>query len=88
MQDKRFMNRFWDVCKKVPGLTLYGNVMWFADQFLLVHVSSATQLIDKRTIQSMAPGEELKAAEAGFLVTSLQLQIAKQQLCVTAGTFY
>jgi hypothetical protein len=36
----------------------------------------------------MAPGEELKAAEAGFLVTSLQLQIAKQQLCVTAGTFY
>ncbi len=44
---------------QVPGLTLYGNVMWFPDQFLLVHMNSTSQVIDKKLIQNMTAGKKI-----------------------------
>ena len=52
--DKKLTNKLWDLCKKVPGVTLHGKVMWFPEQFVMSHLPSMAKLMDKKLVQSLA----------------------------------
>lgn len=52
--DKKLVNRIWELCKKVPGITLHGNVMWFPEQFIMAHLPSVAKMMDKKLVQTLA----------------------------------
>ncbi len=71
--DKKFINRFWELCKKVkkvvkkrpknptafsfsqvPGVTLYGTVMWFPEQFVMAHLPAVAKIMEKKLVQTLA----------------------------------
>lgn len=56
--DKKFLNKVWEVCKKVPGVTLHGNVMWFPEQFLLANLPSLAKSVDKKLMQVLASNRQ------------------------------
>nr|XP_033806701.1 LOW QUALITY PROTEIN: WASH complex subunit 4 [Geotrypetes seraphini] len=56
--DKKFYKLLLDGCKKVPAITLTGNIIWFADNFLLQKVPASTKLLDKKSIQAIKTQRE------------------------------
>ncbi|KAF4081421.1 hypothetical protein AMELA_G00160980 [Ameiurus melas] len=51
--DKRLYKALLDVCKKVPAVTLTGNVIWFPDTFLINKIPAAAKLMDKKSLQAI-----------------------------------
>ncbi|KAK1167172.1 WASH complex subunit 4-like [Acipenser oxyrinchus oxyrinchus] len=51
--DKKLFKSLLDVCKKVPAVTLTGNIMWFADAFLVAKVPAAAKMLDKKSLQGI-----------------------------------
>ncbi|RXM34723.1 WASH complex subunit 7 [Acipenser ruthenus] len=51
--DKKLFKSLLDVCKKVPAVTLTGNIMWFADTFLVAKVPAAAKMLDKKSLQGI-----------------------------------
>ncbi|XP_069694005.1 WASH complex subunit 4 isoform X2 [Periplaneta americana] len=51
--DKKLFKQLWDLNKKIPAVTLVGNVLWFPEQFLLAHLTHMAKLIDKKTQQAV-----------------------------------
>ena len=46
--DATFKQRMFELCKKVPNVTLFGSVLWFPDQFLYEHLPVMMQNVDKK----------------------------------------
>ncbi|XP_029457390.1 WASH complex subunit 4 isoform X2 [Rhinatrema bivittatum] len=59
--DKKFFKVLLDGCKKVPAITLTGNIIWFADNFLFQKVPAAAKLLDKKSFHA------IKAQRESFL---------------------
>ena len=57
--DRKLTNKLWDLCKKVPGVTLHGKVMWFPEQFVMSHLPSMAKLMDKKLVQTLASNRHL-----------------------------
>ena len=57
--DRKLTNKLWDLCRKVPGVTLHGKVMWFPEQFVMSHLPSMAKLMDKKLVQTLASNRHL-----------------------------
>lgn len=51
--DKKLFKQLWDLNKKIPAVTLVGNILWFPEQFLLAHLTNLAKLMDKKTQQAV-----------------------------------
>ncbi|XP_072038890.1 WASH complex subunit 4-like [Amphiura filiformis] len=52
--DKKVFRALWDVYKKIPAITLTGNIVWSANQFLLKSLSPhISRLLDKKSQQAV-----------------------------------
>ncbi|XP_078001541.1 WASH complex subunit 4-like [Glandiceps talaboti] len=52
--DKKLFKMLWDVYKKIPAISLIGNIMWFADDFLMVRLSPhISKILDKKSQQAV-----------------------------------
>ncbi|XP_021927247.1 WASH complex subunit 4 isoform X2 [Zootermopsis nevadensis] len=49
--DRKLFKQLWDLNKRIPAVTLVGNILWFPEQFLLTHLTHMAKLIDKKTQQ-------------------------------------
>ena len=56
--DKKVVSKMLDLCKKLPSISLYGNVMWFPEQFLLEHLPALAQNVDKKIWSSFSPNRQ------------------------------
>ena len=56
--DKKLVSRILEVCKKLPSICLFGNVMWFPEQFLLEHLPVLSQNVDKKVWASFSPNRQ------------------------------
>ena len=56
--DKKFLNKVLELWKKVSTISLYGNIMWFPEQFLLEHLPALAQTVDKRFWQSFSTNRQ------------------------------
>ncbi|XP_071961621.1 WASH complex subunit 4-like isoform X2 [Antedon mediterranea] len=53
--DKKVFKQLWDVYKKIPTITLTGNIMWSPNQFLLRSLSPhISKILDKRSQGNVA----------------------------------
>nr|CAD7441834.1 unnamed protein product [Timema bartmani] len=50
--DKRMNKQLLEFSKKIPSVTLYGNVLWYPEHFLVTHLPHMNKLIDKKAQQS------------------------------------
>ncbi|XP_070557659.1 WASH complex subunit 4-like isoform X2 [Ptychodera flava] len=51
--DKKQFKMLWDVYKKIPAINLIGNIMWFADDFLMLRLSPhISKVLDKKSLQA------------------------------------
>jgi len=57
--DKKLLNKIWELCKKFPGVTLHGKVMWFPEQFIMAHLPSVAKLMDKKLVQTLATNRHM-----------------------------
>jgi WASH complex subunit 7 len=77
--DKKLVSRILEVCKKLPSICLYGNVMWFPEQFLLEHLPVLSQNVDKRVWTSFSPNRQnylqLKSSSAAQDIKQFHLQL-------------
>ena len=77
--DKKLVSRIMEVCKKLPSIGLYSNLMWFPDQFLLEHLPALTQLTDKKIWSSFSPNRQnylqLKSSSAAQDIKQFHLQL-------------
>lgn len=46
--EKKFFKSLWDTNKKVPAVSLVGNILWFPDMFLLMRLPHMAKIIDRR----------------------------------------
>ncbi|XP_064632766.1 WASH complex subunit 4-like isoform X2 [Lineus longissimus] len=46
--DKKVFKQLWDIYKRVPTITLIGNVVWFANDFLLQKLPHMAKALDKK----------------------------------------
>lgn len=46
---------------QIPAVTLYANIVWFPEQFLLFHIPQLNKVIDKKAQQ------QVSAARQAFL---------------------
>ena len=56
--DKKLVSRILEVCKKLPSICLFGNVMWFPEQFLLEHLPVLSQTVDKKVWSVFSPNRQ------------------------------
>ena len=80
--DRKLTNKLWDLCRKVPGVTLHGKVMWFPEQFVMSHLPSMAKLMDKKLVQTLASNRHL------FLQSKAQScqndnKMLHQQVCIS-----
>lgn len=78
--DKKVFKQLWDVNKKIPAVTLYANIIWFPEQFLLYHMPQLNKVIDKKAQQ------QVSAARQAFLTLKAQslpkeVQLHSLQAC-------
>ncbi|XP_023222014.1 WASH complex subunit 4-like [Centruroides sculpturatus] len=56
--DKKFFKSLWDVYKKLPGIHLVGNVLWFPDQFF-GKFSPMISIIDRKSQEMVKSQRQL-----------------------------
>ncbi|XP_035226740.1 WASH complex subunit 4-like, partial [Stegodyphus dumicola] len=47
--DKKFFKSLWDTHKKVPGVPLVGNILWFSDIFLLTRLPVMARTVERKS---------------------------------------
>ncbi|XP_019624304.1 PREDICTED: WASH complex subunit SWIP-like [Branchiostoma belcheri] len=48
--DRKLFKSLWDVYKKVPAITLTGNIVWYPNDFLLSKIKQADKWLDKKAV--------------------------------------
>ncbi|KAK7791494.1 hypothetical protein R5R35_008848 [Gryllus longicercus] len=51
--DKKLFKQLWDLHKKIPVVTLIGNVLWVPENFLLAHLPVIAKTMDKKAQQTL-----------------------------------
>ena len=56
--DKKFFKQLWDVHKRMPGATVWGNVFFLPNEFLLTKLPQFQSVIDKKTKQQLVAARD------------------------------
>lgn len=73
MLDKRIFKIIWDVYKKIPCVHMVGNVVFFPNEFLLIRLPNAQQLLDRKTqLAVQQAGQTWLASRNQMLTRDLQ----------------
>ena len=62
--DKKLFKSIWDVHKKLPGIILAGNVIWFAPEYLLLRLPSMAKALEKKAQVAVATRQNFEAPAA------------------------
>ncbi|XP_046682962.1 WASH complex subunit 4 isoform X1 [Homalodisca vitripennis] len=78
--DKKLFKQFWELSKKIPSVTLHGNVIWYPDQFLSQHLSHLSKkLVDKKAQEAVVSARlnyiQLSGSNLPKFVTTFSFQV-------------
>ncbi|XP_054280077.1 WASH complex subunit 4-like [Macrosteles quadrilineatus] len=78
--DKKLFKQFWELSKKVPSVTLNGNIVWFPDQFLCQHLTHLSKkLVDKKAQEAVVNARinyiQISSSNLPKLISSFSFQV-------------
>ncbi|KAG8233309.1 hypothetical protein J437_LFUL013779 [Ladona fulva] len=72
--DKKSFKQLWELSRKIPAVTLIGNVLWFPDSFLFNCLPQLCKTIDKKTQQAVQLNRQsYLQSKASTLMKEVQL---------------